>query len=340
MVYLIVKLRFHNILSEEIRNALKNNLGFPYLQEEVGIILYSFYKSQFIFIKLKDLMYTYKRWRIIYFSMHFTIFYGIRIITLSLFFNFVFLQGDLRYIIYLAPINFIGWVLRFFTYFFRDIFIPSNKEYLNKILKIVWTKPEQQRILPLLIDSNNMVQLQKRNLKFTLMDYGRSEGFDKAHSRFQNDVVMEWFVLSNLTGILKKYESNRILYYLKIFLLGAQIFLWGSVVYFYFSPIFDSETTSLVFGKYLSGVYTPVRHFKVASYIHPAKEKQFEQISEGIFKAKHMVCHDTDNIAPDGSTPVEGSLTSTPPQNFRAYLLHHARNIRLNNSFNTNKTLL
>jgi len=72
--------------------------------------------------------------------MHFVIFYFIRILQMLFFCNFVFFHGDLRWNIYLLPLSFLSWLLRFFEYYFNT-FLKGTHEYIRSCLIVTLKDP-------------------------------------------------------------------------------------------------------------------------------------------------------------------------------------------------------
>jgi hypothetical protein len=159
--------------------------------------------------------------------VHFVLFYIIRIIQTLLFFNFVFLHGDLRWNIYLLPISFCIWLLRFLEHYFI-IFFTASLQYLSDSLKV----ETKEGLFTL---SNNFIIVKPKDLTYTMTPFGISRGFT-------DDAIVfgEWLKYVQLQSFLVTYK-NRVNFLSMSFVI-LNIICWSYLLFLFNS----SEHVSLV----------------------------------------------------------------------------------------------
>lgn len=153
-----------------------------------------------------------------------------------LFFNFVFFTGDLRWNIYLLPISFCIWLLRFLEYYFI-IFFTNSLQYLSDILKVE-TKEG------LFILSNNFIIAKPKDLIYTITPYGISKGFTDGAIVFG-----EWLKYVQLHSFLLQYK-NRVAFLSMSFVI-LNVICWSYLVSILNTP----EQTTLVWPFILYNKY-------------------------------------------------------------------------------------
>jgi hypothetical protein len=144
-------------------------ITFPYLKQQMHEIIYSIKRTKEIFNIFMTFLYKNIN-RIFYATLHFFIFYVIRIIHFILFFNFMFFHGDLRWNLYLLPISFTIWILRFFEYSF-NIYIEGSNNYIRSILQVTPLKD-------LSYIEEEFITQELTQLKFEITAVGHAEGYN------------------------------------------------------------------------------------------------------------------------------------------------------------------
>ena len=112
------------IIAYLFNNQFPLNISFftyPYLKEEIRIILYTWNDTIFSPICSKFIDHFYVS-NYICCNFYFVIFYGPRIFCIFLLGHFIFFGGDLCYVIYCLPILFVIWLLSFIDYYFHVFF--------------------------------------------------------------------------------------------------------------------------------------------------------------------------------------------------------------------------
>ena len=215
-----------------------SKIMFPYLKEEFRRILYIQNESIFgpicswIIDKLdKSLLF-----RIFFFLVHFIVFYSVRVYLLYLFVNFVFLEGDLRPILYCLPLSFVIWILRFFDYYFNTFFEGSHG-YIKSLLVLEFEieEPRKYRF--------GLLKLQENSLKsIALTQKALSEGLCPTQNNV-NVLYDIWVSHVHVQGYFSLYK--KIIKSVDILISLLRIFCWVYLVNFFFFCV-SNESVSLV----------------------------------------------------------------------------------------------
>ena len=170
-------------------------VNFPYLKHQIHLVLvtweYSFVGD--VCSKLLNLLLS-STYIWIFFSFHFFLFYIVGCIQTLLFCNFVFLHGDLRWNLYLLPLSFIIWILRFLEYHFFTFFL-SSLDYLNAVLNV--TYKNQHYLI-----TENFVIIKPKDLFYQITPYGFSRGFTNETIVFQ-----QWLEYMTVRVFYIKYKK-------------------------------------------------------------------------------------------------------------------------------------
>lgn len=116
-------------------------LSFPYLKEEMRLILYTWnpgFLGDFC-SKIIDQLAASFLFRILFFSIHFTLFYLIQILMLFFLWSCIFYNLDFRFLFSFTPLFFIIWLLSFFYYYFL-YFYGATSNYIKSLLIVTKTK--------------------------------------------------------------------------------------------------------------------------------------------------------------------------------------------------------
>lgn len=208
-------------------------LKFPYLQEEVRVILKTLF-DDFLgscCISISNMMTAYKSFRYLYFSMHFIFVILIKVITALLFFYFVFFSGDFYILLYFIPFSFVSWVLGNLFYYHFWV-IEGNKNHIQDCLSVTLNDKAHVQV------KDNYVHALPQDFTFRLTPFGYSEGFTHEHYPI---LVSKWFEFSSLDVSLTKYKNKlRVLY---IFIFFVYFFCWFYITFTFF---FIKEKSTIV----------------------------------------------------------------------------------------------
>jgi hypothetical protein len=306
-------------------NQFPLNISFftyPYLKEEIRVILYTWNDSFFSPICSKIIEHFYLSnyiCRNFYFVIYFVIFYGPRIISTLLLGHFIFLGGDLRYVIYCLPILFIIWLLSFIDYYFH-IFFQGTCVYIRSLL---YVKAKTAKTF-----HKNIVTASLNDMDFELTEYAiKSEGFDYAGLPA---LIETWDQCAQLSAYFAIYK--RFLMIINYILLCLQFICWFGVVYIFFLKSFvnDFIATGMLFNffrKAPTQLIVPPnpyaatgRRFYEASHVKQKYRKLIESHTNGVQQGSHPAITDRTERNPENPNEIRywgqathGSGTSENP---------------------------
>lgn len=258
-------------------------VSYPYVKEEIRTILYTWNDTFMgnLCIRLLDFV-AVRNNRMIYFILHFLVFNLITLLQSILFANFVFLHGNLKYNLYLLPISFFIWCLRFIDYYFNTFVVQSG----NYIRSVLYVKLNSS---PIARTATGIVTLHVSDLSCKLTDYGIAEGFTEHDMSY---LATKWLQLNHITIDSDKYL--KFVAYFKYLNLFLRICSWSGIVYklsitdVVFNPI------ATILGKpflYRSFHSSPVLRAQEARWIRPQNRAEFEKTFPGL-KGDHPVVVD------------------------------------------------
>jgi hypothetical protein len=293
--YFILRYFFPNFRN----NDLWLKITFPYLKEEVRIILYTWNESFFgnICSNIIDNVFKSKILLRLFVIIHIIFSYVIRFIQALLFINFAFFHGDLRWNLYLLPLSFISWVLRFFEYYLK-IFFKGSCEYIRILLNV---KPKKDYD-----NFSGIASITGDELDFSLTSLALQKGFKP---KYLFILANEWLQLNHLEVLLIKYE--KILYWFNLFIIILRILAWFYLSLNYFSINYTILSgSSLFFSKTpfifrFAYIRSPLEAFKVRATYQNALEKE----TDGACGVGHLIIADFSIEDEKGRVLVEGGLT-------------------------------
>jgi hypothetical protein len=207
-----------------------SKITYPYLKEEVRLILYTWNDALFSSLcsKLIDKLYQSKVFLFSYIISHFIIFYMPRVVVLFLFTSFVWFDGDLRLVICKTPFLFLSWLLSFFDYYFQ-IFFKSHCNYISSILSA-----KQVNLVP---SSFGTIFTSLDNITFTLTPNGLDQGYITENMPI---LINEWHIAAYLSVYFEKYNQflvnfNRFLFFIQV------VNGFNLTYYFFFKPYFQTK---------------------------------------------------------------------------------------------------
>jgi hypothetical protein len=220
----------------DVFQSVINIILYPYLKEEVRIILYTWNETlfgplwSFMITKLSESLF----YRIIYFLTHSLLTYVIPVILNIFFVKFVFLHGDLRNLIYMIPITFICWLFSFLDYYFQE-FLAGCSSYIRLLLNVN-LKKDNTAIYPEI----DTITVNSDDLTFSLSAEAFVRGFSKV------DLVnlrTEWLLQAKVNYIFSTYKKyTRFVSYLNSFI---RFFCWIFITLYFFTPL---ENTFIISG--------------------------------------------------------------------------------------------
>jgi hypothetical protein len=226
-----------NISSSCLKFSIQNfisKITYPYLKEEVRLILYTWNIQLFSSLcsKLIDKFHNSKIFLFAYITNHFIIFYIPRVAVLFLFTKFVWFDGDLRLVICSTPILFLSWFLSFFDYYFQ-IFFKNHCNYIRSILNAKQVNPVPS--------SFGTIYTSLDNITFNLTLHGLDQGYVTENMPV---LIDEWHIAAYLSVYFEKYNQ---------FLVNFNRFLWVIQVingfnltyYFFFKPYLQTKYVML-----------------------------------------------------------------------------------------------
>jgi len=233
-VFLYILVRFTMLSPSSSYSQFMSKLNYPYLKEEIRLILQTWHKPLLSSIcsMLIDKLSSSKTVLYFYFLTHFIIFYLPRIIISILFIKFVWLTGDLRYILYLSPVFFVLWILSFFDYYFHNFF-QSHCNYIHQVMVVRQINPVKA--------SFGAVKTSLDNMTFEMTAYAFEQGFVKTDLPVFID---EWHIAASLSVYFSWY--HKFLFYINRILFFIQIINIFNLVYFFFIQTYITSYLSML----------------------------------------------------------------------------------------------
>lgn len=144
-----------------------------------------------------------KNFKLIFFSIHFFLYYFLRMLFLLIFLNFCFFHGDLRLLLKCLPISLIIWLLSFIDYYF-EVFIEGNLNYIKTCLNITLKTNAS-----IITDKQNFQEISLDNFIFELTPFAFREKFTVMD---YPQLISNWEELSTLQVYFFKYKKFLIFF--------------------------------------------------------------------------------------------------------------------------------
>jgi hypothetical protein len=214
LAFIIIKLGGYNIPSYSF---------FRYsLKDEVHKILYTWNNGMIgdLCIKIIDSLDSSFLFRILFFSIHFILFYVMRLFSTFLLFYCAVYHGDFRNFLYLTPLMFIIWLLSFFNHYF----ISFQQGCANYIRSLVMATPSN-------IDHRylGIIKINPSQVSFELTQEALSKGYS---SDDMYHLTKEWYIQIHLTTYFHIYL--KMTNYLNYVNLLSQISIWLYITHIFF----------------------------------------------------------------------------------------------------------
>lgn len=279
-------------------------ITFPYLKEEIRLILYTWNDSVFNPICSKIIEHLYigsHRNRVVYFILHFILFNVPRFISTLLFTYFILGGGDLRYVMYMLPLLFIKWLLSLFDYYF-NVFFEGTCTYIRLVLNV------KANTIPTSV--NGIVSASLEDMNFTLTEYGINEGFNY---QGLTALIRCWDQCAQLSVYFSFYK--RFLSRFNLFLNSVKIINYFCVVYIFFLKssmeilfatgvwsVFRRKGTCLIL-PYNPNQGSGIRHIE-ASHVKQQFQKQMYNYTGGVQQGNHPPIIDPQDRNPEKLTEI------------------------------------
>lgn len=269
---------------------LKKMQYLPSPKEEIRIILYNYNDSWLgnICVKLTHGLYYNRFFKYLFFFFHVILFIFFRIIILLLFISFTFYHMDLRYLLYLAPINFIIWILDLYYYYFLW-FITVNTNGIKDLLHSSFRSG-------VFVDSHhNLIKINRRDdIILSLTTFAIDQGFKEDDLPYLKE---KFIVLGSVNVLLMNYSHyfTRIKYSIFLF----NFICWSFIVSFFFFT--DAFLLSVNIGSIFSQrpFFVPRLPFRFHNtgpvyardlrFVKKPHQPHVESESNGAYRAPHPV---------------------------------------------------
>lgn len=222
IMYLILKLS-----KEEYLTKIYNFISYPYLKEQTCEVFQTFTKGRLGDISDYILEYNYSNtyFKYCFFILHFLFLYGFRILRITLFVNFAFLGGDLRYLLLLLPLSCLIWLGQHWDYYFSK-YLEKTMFYCHKVFTI---KTNIDPNINNMHTNKDTINLYWDNLTISITDFGYAEGY----LNNQLDILkLQWLKLANFRWMYSAYK-DRLQGVNKILLITRVICWVYIIIYFY-----------------------------------------------------------------------------------------------------------
>lgn len=308
-------------ITKRFKPSIYSYLIFPYLKNEIHNILYTWSETIFgnICSKIIDWLSSSSYNRFLYFSIHFLIFYLIRLFGLILFFSFIFLNGDLRLLIWITPLFLLRWLLSFLDDYLAT-FITGTSNYIRMLVDVKENTPGKKLSGVIITTSDN--------LTFSLTSKARDLNYNDIDLSHLSDV---WLKMANLTVSFSKY--NKYARKLSFILVSFQLFMWVFISFSYFNEEKASSfwVSFLRTSKHKNNNFYQRSYATEAYFIKRSHQKQTEQVTDGSYRSGHPVAVDKDIRNPDAPNEVryEGQPThGTGSKDNPSYPLHPSTDLQ------------
>jgi|SRR5579871_848715 len=252
------------------------------IRQEISRILESFSQIEALYLLIFNFLRKTTKNIKIYIFIQFITIYLINIIQTVLLLNFTFLQGDLRWNIYLIPVSFLAWISRNLYYWFQNK-LERNYNYLNKLLLVTYRNNANT-------NTSDYILGTKTDLEFKLTSSAIAEGYNDNSIHILSNL---WMQYGHIYSCLSMHEE-KFLFYIKKIIFCLRLFCWNSIVYYYYFV-----TNDVLFSKWplFSNIFRRANTANVShgrSYaseawsIHKQYQQDLEKESEGAYKSGHF----------------------------------------------------
>lgn len=285
-------------------NMIKERFVFPYTKEEIRIFFYTWNESFIgdICVWIIDKLHYSIKFRYLFFSIHFLLFYISRLVFVSLFVNFCFFSGDLRDILYLSFLSFTVWLCNFLLYYLMW-FIKANLTLNNEILS---TSFADKNVAEAHTNAQGYITITDTNqVIFSLTSEASKYNFSSEHIPA---LANSWYILNNVLGLFQRYNAKTI--YITYIIMLVYFFCWAFITKTFFFRKGESFfiTFSGIVNIFSKIAFYPPRTFvaRDARYLNEWAQNAVRQKIDRRFLPGHPVYGE---FQPDGSYSMEGSMT-------------------------------
>lgn len=219
---LVVLFLINKIYPLNKNNTIISFVIYPYLKKQVNDILDCFVESYLsdIYEIIFQKVYKSKRYKVLFFLIHFLFIHGIRLINTLIFLNFVLFHGNLRVMFLLIPLTLVGWLLQYIEYHFIT-YMETVSEESKRLFSVTIIQQESS--------SAKSITLLPKHVEISITAYGKTKGLTVDYINQYHD---QWILLMNF-----KYKFN--LYKNRCFMLDRinliiRIICWIIITNYFF----------------------------------------------------------------------------------------------------------
>src|ERR1700729_1709584 len=243
------------------------------VREEAYTLLYTWNQTIFgpIFSKFIDWLGSSIINCFFYIIIHFLIFYASRIITLIVFINFTFFHGDLRFILYLIPLSFLIWFLRFFEYYFH-LFFTGTVNYIKTLITVQVINKEKAFLF------HGTIKTLSDNLSYELTHEAYFKGYTF------DDLAYLAKTLSMLGRILTIFDWYFwMIKIVNFIIIGSQIVNWYFIayIYFFYDHIFKATYPIFLTRIFNTRLFLKRSYVSEVYYLKKGSATQIKTLTEG-----------------------------------------------------------
>lgn len=271
--------------------------SFPYLYEEIRVILYTWNNKIFgpICSYLIDKLYLSANSRNFFITLYIILSVLIPLMQSVLFLYFVLFDGDLRYNLYLLPFSLLSWIFRHLIYYFKTFF-DGTCNYIRELIIVNAKIP--------LENTQEYVTLYPSQLEFILTDKGRAFGITEETLPL---IIKQFLQYSEMNVAQEKLL--KIIAPLNILIIFLRCLSWFTLVLVYWPDSFsESVLIPVIFGRrFLSRPYATE-----AFQVWQKYQADLEKATNNAYKSGHLIASDLAKIDPKGNIPYQVGLTHGP----------------------------
>ncbi len=183
-------------------------LSSPFMYEDLRLFINNFNPN--ILIHISNNIINQMRYNVFKKNIYIAIFLMVKLIipflSTCIFFNFAFLKGDLRYMIYILPFSLIGYILSFYIYWL-DLYSTKNMDFGNKILTVRLKSNVTFDITTIAVTVNSF--------DISLTTFGLIQGYLKNQLPLLSE---NWLTFAHFRYIMRNY-TGKTFYVNKFFLI-------------------------------------------------------------------------------------------------------------------------
>src|SRR5271155_844015 len=289
-------------------SSLTHTFAFPYLKEEIRILLDSTWFDEKC-SNILDFLSESKLNRYFFYFIHSSFIVIIPFIQSIFFFNFAFLSGDLRYNLYIIPFSFLSFIYSYLIYYLF-IFFEESSNYVRLVLDVQLNNPMTKEEI-----GSNIVKRSLDEMSFSITPFGKQEGFFLIDSLIKS--YYKFAYLSIFFSNLKKW-----CFYFQLLNVFIMFISWIVIL----ESVYFKLSSTLKIAPILPYVRTLSKlpqsqinrnYATKAYYLKKQHQKDMEHSTLGDYKSGHPISTDLEKKNPSGNVEFINQLThgKGPKQN-------------------------